>query len=126
MTTRVTSHKNQIITKAKASKILGRTPYMEGFHFYTAIGNYIEETATSLTDFANILTRIDEGSIRFHFQRQDFQKWIRAIIGDYELADRLDKIKATLTPEELRRSLIETVQTRITELEKIVQQKSSS
>ena len=99
---------------------------MEGFHFYTAIGNYIEETATSLTDFANILTRIDEGSIRFHFQRQYFQKWIRAIIGDYELADRLDKIKATLTTEELRRSLIETVQTRITELEKIVQQKSSS
>lgn len=119
MTPKNASNEKTIITQTEASKILGSTPYMKGFHFYTAIGNYTEETATSLSDFAKVLETIDEGSILFHFQRQDFQKWIGDTIGDTELAGRIDKIKPTLPVEELRNSLAKTVQARIAELEKL-------
>jgi hypothetical protein len=108
------------VTKIKAAKILGNTPYMQGFHFNTAIGKYTQETATSLLEFAKLLETIDEGSIVFHFQRQDFQKWIRDILGDSELASRIDKIKPTLSTQDLRNRLAETVQTRLIELENLV------
>jgi hypothetical protein len=57
--------------------------------------NTVEETASNLCEFAEMLRSIDEGSIRFHFPRGEFQKWIRETIGDKELADRIDSIKST-------------------------------
>ena len=104
------------MTKADASKILTNTPYMKGFHFYAAFGNYTEETATSLSEFAEVLQNIDAGSIRFHFPRRDFQKWIRETIRDAELAERMDSIKMTLTIEYVRNLLVKKVKTRIAEL----------
>ena len=92
---------------------------MKSFHFYAAFGKYTEETASSLSEFAQILQTIDAGSIGFHFPRQDFQKWIKDTIGDSELANRIDKIEPTLSIEETRTKLKETVQTRIAELEEL-------
>ena len=112
-------NKKPTVARAEAERFLGATPYMKGFHFYTAIGNYTEETATNLSELAKMLQTIAESSIAFHFQRQDFQKWIRATIGDHELAGRMDKIKVTPSIEDLRNRLIRTVQTRITELEEL-------
>lgn len=94
---KITSSKRPNMTRIEASKILSNTPYMQGFHFKTAIGQYTQETATNLLEFAKILEKIDESSIVFHFQRQDFQKWIREILGDPELANRLDKITPNLS-----------------------------
>ncbi len=42
-----------------ASKILADIPYMNGFHFYAAYGNYTEETASNLCEFAETLRTID-------------------------------------------------------------------
>jgi hypothetical protein len=120
VTTKRSTNKKQVMNRIEASKILGNTPYMKGFHFYNSIGNYTEETATSLSEFAKVLETINEGSILFHFQRQDFQKWIRDVLADSELADRIGKIKPTPSAEDLRQRLVETVRTRITELEKLV------
>ncbi len=112
------SNSNPTDPRVNASKILANVPYMNGFHFYAAFGNYMEETASSLSEFAEVLRTIAEGSIRFHFPRGDFQKWIGETVGDAELAKRIDSIENTEDTEKLRTLLVKVVQTRIAELER--------
>jgi len=51
-------------------------------------------TASSAVEFAEKLQIIPLESVMFHFQRQDFQKWLKNTVGDEELAKRIDQIKA--------------------------------
>jgi hypothetical protein len=56
----------------------------------------------------------------FHFQRQDFQKWLKNVVGDEELAKRIDQIRewpAWSSDENLRKELFKTVKSRIGELQ---------
>ncbi len=95
-------------------------PYNQGFHFYTAIGHYCGITSTSLGEFANALQYLCSEAIIFHFSRGDFQSWIRNVIGDAELAQRLDEIKMCsrqLDADCCRRELVETIRIRILQLE---------
>jgi hypothetical protein len=102
-----------------AQKILSPVSYKQGFHFFMLDGHYSGETALSLCGFLKDLGRIDVQSIRFHFDRGDFQKWLRTTIGDEELAQRIDKVGRTLSDERLIRQLSEIVQKRISELQLI-------
>ena len=62
-------------------------------------GHYTGETALSLCSFLRDMGSIDTQSIKFHFDRGDFQKWLRTTIGDEELAQTIDKLDKK-TPEE--------------------------
>jgi|NGEPerStandDraft_6_1074524.scaffolds.fasta_scaffold172071_2 hypothetical protein len=97
-------------------EILRTVPYEKGFHFYSALGNFSGETATSLDDFEKKLQVVSADSVNFHLQRGDFQKWIEDTLGDRELAKRVSLVKLTLPVENLRKELLAIVQTRITEL----------
>lgn len=112
--------KNVPFKKVSLARILNAVPYDNGFHFYTAIGNYTGVTATSLAEFAEKLQTIPESSIRFHFQRADFQKWIKNTIVDPELARRISMIKPELSDENLRGALLKDVQARLVELKAFV------
>jgi hypothetical protein len=79
----------------KAQKILSPVPYEQGFHFFAPDGHYSGETAKSLCSFLRDLQHVDMQSIRFHFERGDFQKWLRGAIGDEELAGRIDNLNKT-------------------------------
>lgn len=92
-------------------------PYERGFHFFSGIGNYTGETAVNLFSFNEELRTIEPQSVRFHFQRKDFQNWIRETLGDVELADRIDKIAGKLSDTNLKRELLKTVQERFEELQ---------
>ena len=100
-----------------AQKILSPVPYAQGFHFYMPDGHYTGETATSLCNFLREIDCVDLQSIKFHFEREDFQKWIRNIIKDDELASRIDKLGKILPEETLQQHLSEVVQKRISELQ---------
>jgi translation elongation factor EF-G len=63
-------------TKSAAEKILATVPYVNGFHFFTSIGQYTGETAVSLATFAKEVEATPIESIDFHFKKADFQKWI--------------------------------------------------
>ncbi len=73
----------------------------------------------SLCSFLKDLKNIDVQSIRFHFGRGDFQKWLRTTIADEELARRIDNLDKTAPDESLSQRLAETVQKRIFELQLI-------
>lgn len=82
-------------------------------------GHYTGETATSLCSFLKDLGSVDVQSIKFHFERDDFQKWIKNIIKDLELADRIDRLGKKLPEEQLQQKLTDVVQKRISELQLI-------
>ena len=103
----------------KAQKILSPVPYEQGFHFFAPDGHYSGETATSLCSFLSDLKHLDMQSIRFHFERGDFQKWLRTTIGDKEFAQRIYNLDKKVPEETLRQQLSETVQKRISELQLI-------
>ena len=85
--------KTQLIAKPTGAKPLTTVPFENGFHFYTAIGNYTGITATNLCEFARKLQIVPIESITFHFQRKDFENWIKYTIKDVALAERIGRTK---------------------------------
>jgi hypothetical protein len=104
--------------KLKNPLLLNSVEYEKGFHFFIEPGKYTGITATSLNEYAKELNTVPVESVKFHFQRQDYQKWLRDTIGDEELAKRIDNIEGTKmsSDEDLRMELSKTVQNRIAEL----------
>jgi hypothetical protein len=95
-------------------------PRVQGFHFYKAIGYCIGVTSCSLEELADSLQKVCSEAVIFHFERGDFQNWIRDIIGDNELANRIDEIKMCsrqLSEECCRKELVEIINVRILQLE---------
>ncbi len=107
------------IDNVTIQKILRSVPYENGFHFLKDTGKPSGETAVNLFSFFEELRTIDLSSVRFHFQRRDFQNWIGETIGDKELADGIDKIDANMSDQNLREALLKIVQTRFEELQTI-------
>jgi hypothetical protein len=107
------------MSSEKAQKILSPVPYAQGFHFFAPDGHYSGETAMSLCAFLRDMEHVGIESIRFHFERGDFQKWLRSTIGDEELARRIDNLDKAAPDEPIRQQLAEMVQNRISELQLI-------
>jgi hypothetical protein len=81
-------------------------PKQSAFYFFTSIGNYTGESATSIEEFLKKIEHIDIKSIEFHFYRSDFEKWVAETIGDKELAEQIKKLQdQNLTGEKLRNQL---------------------
>ena len=93
-------------------KPLRTVPFENGFHFYTNIGKYTGITATNLSEFALKLQVIPEESFMFHFQRKDFQNWIKHTIEDAALAQRISNTKREQSAEDLRKEILEIINTR--------------
>ena len=99
---------------------LRKVSYAKAFHFYTAVGDYCGVSVHSLEEFANALQYVCSEALVFHFERRDFQNWIRDVIGDNELAKRIDDIKMCerhLAADTCRKEILETVNVRILQLE---------
>jgi uncharacterized protein DUF5752 len=102
--------KKQSIAKTTSVKPLTAVPFENGFHFYTNIGNYTGITAINLNEFATKLQIIPPESIAFHFQRKDFQKWIKYTIKDAALAERISGANGEQSAEDLRKEILRTVE----------------
>lgn len=114
------SVKRPVSNKQYVSKILRRVPESQGFNFYLEIGRPTGQTAISLMDFAEKLAATNVQSINFHYSRKDFQKWIRDVFGDNELALRLERIgrvRLGVSNEALRSEITRAVKMRLSELE---------
>jgi hypothetical protein len=114
---KVTITKKQSLEKPKNLNLLNTVPFESGFHFYIKLGKYTGITACSIFEFAEKLQTVPIQSVTFHFQRQDFQKWLKNTVGDEELSKRIDQIKASSKNEDLRKELSKTVQNRIAQLQ---------
>jgi hypothetical protein len=109
------------LSSAKAHEILSSVPYEKGFHFFSPDGHHMGETATTLCFFLRDLKCVGIESVRFHFSRGDFQKWLRTTIGDQELANAIDAIDKNASDETLRTMLPDIVEKRIIHLKAVHQ-----
>ncbi len=108
--------KEQNISESKIRKILSTVPHDRGFNFFTGLDRNTGETANNLETFGQKLEIINPDSVMFHFQRNDFQNWIKTTVGDDVLAERINHISLQFPVEDLRKELVKTVQTRISQL----------
>jgi hypothetical protein len=108
-----------VLSSAKAHEILRSVTYEKGFHFFSTDGHHIGETATTLCSFLRDIQRVGIESVRFHFSRGDFQKWLRTTIGDQELADAIDAIDKNASDEALLTMLPVIVEKRIIQLKAV-------
>ena len=87
-------------------------PYGREFHFYAALDQPAGFTAKSFWDFYRTIKLISAGSLEFHQQRGDFEKWARSILKDPKLADKLAKLQNDkLKGEKLRKAIIAATET---------------
>jgi sporulation protein YlmC with PRC-barrel domain len=110
-------YEEEDISDLKIAKILSQAPKEKEFNFYTAIDQNTGERATNLETFAEKLQEINIDSVKFHFQRNDFQKWIEYTLGDDVLAKEISQINKQLSDEDLREKLVITIKSRIAKLE---------
>jgi len=109
--------KKPVLDKATISEILRTVPRHEGFQFFRGLGDSTEKVATSLADFVEKMRVVDIRSVNFHFKRQDFEKWIRDVIGDAELSRRISRMRKEAHGEKLRNEIIQIMRGRLEELE---------
>ena len=105
-----------------AKMLLRRLPAGMGFTFFYEFARSSGLTVYSLAEFASMLKTVDASSIVFHAEKGDFERWIRQVVGDNELADDIAAIRGTkkrLKGEVLREKLVAVVDKRIKHLEKV-------
>ena len=78
---------------SSASRILRKLPRENAFYFFTSIGNYTGENASSLEEFVKKIGEINAKSLEFHFYRGDFEKWVAEVLEDGELAEEIRSFK---------------------------------
>jgi len=103
------------LSKEEVSKILGTVTYDRAFYFYNGIGKPNGEFAISLSDFCNKINMVNPESLAFHLKRRDFQNWLSEVVGDIELAKRMDKIQ--VKHNAIRSTLHAFISNRIKELQ---------
>ena len=64
----------------------------KAFYFFTSIGDYTGEFACSLEESTQKVKEVDSKSLEFHPYRGDFERWIKDIMTNEELAEELHKI----------------------------------
>ena len=106
----------KVLDKVTISRIMRTVLRHEGFHFYKELGNSTGKVATNLTEFVKQLGAVDVRSVNFHFKHRDFEKWIRDVIGDADLATKLGKIRKETHGEKLRNEIVQIVKRRLDEL----------
>lgn len=100
-----------------ASRVLRKLSREEAFYFFTSIGNYTGQSASSLEEFLYKIRQVDIKSLEFHHQRGDFEKWFAQTLEDKELASQVNKI-GKLLGQNLKEQLHLIVSKRFKELHK--------
>ena len=75
------------------SRILRTVLREEAFYFFTSIGNYTGQSASSLDEFLQKIKEVNLKSLEFHLYREDFEKWIAQTLGDSRLAEDIKGLR---------------------------------
>ncbi|MEM1996558.1 MAG: polysaccharide deacetylase family protein [Candidatus Bathyarchaeia archaeon] len=101
----------------KHVQLLRRVPAGREFRFFYMFASPTDIIAGSLQEFYDALKKVSAESIDFHMRRGDFERWIANVIGDAELAAKIEKLpRIWEDKEDLRRALVTLLEERIKEL----------
>lgn len=94
-------------------------PRKKAFYFFTSIGNYTGESASSLKEFVDKIKEVAEKSLEFHLYRGDFEKWIAGVLEDRPLAIEIRNLRGkNYSGAVLRKHLYDLVANRYNQLSK--------
>ncbi|MGD8565285.1 MAG: DUF5752 family protein [Candidatus Bathyarchaeota archaeon] len=103
------------------SRILRIVPREKAFYFFSSIGNYTGISASSLLEFIEMIEQVDVKSVRFHFLRKDFEKWVEEVLEDDVLAKKIKTLRNSFLEEDvLKQRLQSTLTERYSELRESV------
>jgi hypothetical protein len=92
-------------------------PRPKRFYFYHSDGHYLGRVAANLWEFREVLGSLPVGSLQYHLERGDFERWLGDVLHDDELAHRVRKIAGRgHEGEAMRQALLEVVVDRYEEL----------
>jgi len=80
--------------KAEVSRIFRKLSKENAFYFFTSVGNYTGESASSSEAFLERIEETDLKSLQFHLYRGDFEKWIAEALEDKELAEEIRNLQS--------------------------------
>ena len=106
--------------RVDASEILRTVSPNQSFLFFEDIGKYTGRMATNLAEFCEGIKTIDIESVIFHFERGDYERWIKETLHDAKLARRLKRIKNSNSEEELRNKILQAARKRLDDLQKML------
>jgi hypothetical protein len=105
-------YENRVNAKIMSS-ILKTVPREKAFYFFTSIGNYTGESASSLKEFMEKINEVNFKSLEFHLYRGDFEKWVNEVLQDRELAAEIRRLRGlNLVSDALRIQLFAAVSRR--------------
>jgi len=107
-----------------ASEILRTVPPDQSFLFFEDVGKYTGRLAANLADFCEDIKMIDIKSVTFHFERGDYERWVRETLHDLQLARRLKRVSKSNSGEKLRNKILQVVRKRLDELQRMSRRKS--
>jgi DNA-binding transcriptional ArsR family regulator len=93
------------INEKIAQKVLRETSLHEAFYFYTAYGQPLAESSSSLEDFYSKISHINTQALEYHIHNGHFTAWIQ-YLGDPELAERINQLRNTVRTGEALRSTL--------------------
>jgi hypothetical protein len=97
--------------------MLRPVPVEKGFTFFYEFARPTQLTVRSLEEFLSALKKVNVKSIEFHRERGDFERWVRQVIGDSALTDKLNALaNERLSGEKLRTRILSVFEQRINEL----------
>jgi alpha-amylase len=105
-----------------AKRVLRRLPAGMGFTFSYEFARSSGVTVHSLREFVSVLKTVDVSSVLFHMERCDFERWLRYVVGDDRLADKVAKVgrsKRRLKGETVRKRIVGVTEKRIEQLKKV-------
>jgi DNA-binding Lrp family transcriptional regulator len=100
-------HGYGVAEKGKAAlKAFTPVPNEKGFLFYSDIDKPLGLTALTMEEFYRLIKQVASGSLEFHLNRGDFEKWLSEVFNDMMIASEIERIRTTgLKGEDLRKEL---------------------
>jgi hypothetical protein len=106
----------------EAWRVFMSVPSEKCFHFHTgpSLNKFTGISACNLSDMIEKVKMIDVKALEFHVPRGDIETWVRDVLGDDELAERIKQIREqNLMGEDLRNRLSSLIEIRCKELTSI-------
>jgi hypothetical protein len=84
-----------------------------GFNFYVDVDKPLGFSALSLDEFYRTIKQVCSDSLEFHLNRGDFEKWLKEVCKDEDLAKTFRTLEVEeLKGEDLRKALLQAIDTK--------------
>lgn len=93
------------------SQILRIVSREKAFYFFSSIGNYTGISASSLQESIEMIDQVDVKSVRFHFLRGDFEKWVEEVLEDDVLAMKIKLLRSAFLEEDVLKQRLQDILT---------------